>query len=66
MVIIPQQIQEWVNEVNNKRSEESTRLLYLKRLEDVNAYINTAVRGYKNKRKNKNWNKVGGRVKSWK
>ena len=48
-MLIPTQIQEWVNELNNKRSNEMTRLTYLQKLEDLNTYVYRAIRTYKNK-----------------
>ena len=48
-MLIPAQIQELVNELNNKRSNEMTRLTYLQKLEDLNTYVYRAIRTYKNK-----------------
>ena len=48
-MLIPTQIQEGVNELNNKRSNEMTRLTYLQKLEDLNTYVYRAIRTYKNK-----------------
>jgi|APSaa5957512493_1039668.scaffolds.fasta_scaffold451107_2 hypothetical protein len=53
-MIVPHQIQEWINELNNKRSNEMTRLTYLQKLEDLNGLIHKAIMGYKsNKKMNK-------------
>lgn len=61
-MIIPHQILDWVNELNDRRSNETTRLNYLKKLEEVNAYIyeeiNSAGYGHSNKRNIKKRNNV--------
>tara|TARA_B110000211_G_scaffold9108_1_gene9713 strand:- start:17146 stop:17325 length:180 start_codon:yes stop_codon:yes gene_type:complete len=57
-MIIPHQILDWANELNNKRSNETTRLNYLQKLEEVNTYISSeiAAAGYGNKRNNRKRN----------
>ena len=57
-MIVPHQIQEWINELNNKRSNEMTRLTYLQKLEDLNTYIYKSINGYKNKSRKKMSNSV--------
>lgn len=61
-MLIPAQIQEWVNELNNKRSNEMTRLNYLQKLEDVNTYVYRAIRNYKGK----SMKRTGKTVEPWK
>jgi hypothetical protein len=53
-MIVPHQIQEWINELTNKRSNEMTRLTYLQKLEDLNAYIYKSTNNYKTKYDNRN------------
>jgi hypothetical protein len=61
-MIVPHQIQEWINELNNKRSNEMTRLTYLQKLEDLNTYIYKSINGYKNKSRKK----MSKSVEKWK
>lgn len=60
-MLIPHQIQDWINELNNKKSNEMTRLTYLQRLEEVNNHIYKSISEYKNKKQrrgNRSLNKV--------
>ncbi len=52
-MIVPHQILEWISELNNKRSNEMTRLTYLQKLEDLNAHIYKAINNYKTKHNKK-------------
>lgn len=52
-MIVPHQIQEWINELNNKRSNEMTRLTYLQKLEDLSVYIDKSINNYKTKHNKK-------------